>query len=105
MKHAFNIYPALLVLTPVRLDETVGLTTQFKDSEGTLESERYFTSYPQTYWGNCIVHEDQTQLIFGSKKEKSNYPKLNLSNGRKNFLEPAKFKGKNYTITYIPVLN
>ena len=105
MKRAFNIYPALFVLTPVRQEETVETGNMLKGVEGTSETEHYFTSYPQTYWGNCLYNADQTQLMFGLNTDLKACPVQTQLDGRLNILEPAKFKGEHYTITYIPVLN
>jgi len=105
MKHAFNIYPALLVLTPVRTQQAVELGHQFQQIEGAPEADQYFSCCPQTYWGNCVFKADQTQFMFGSRTEAKICPIYPHLGGRSNILEPAKFKGPNYTITYIPVLN
>jgi hypothetical protein len=105
MHHAFNIYPALLVLTPVAQLEPLGKTNSFEEREGSSATERHFTTCPQTYWGNCLYNENHTQLMFGFRKDPQACPVHEQIDGRLNVLEPTKFKGKHYTITYIPVLN
>jgi hypothetical protein len=104
MKHAFNIYPALLVLTPVKMEQAVELGNQF-NIEGPPEADQYFSCCPQTYWGNCVFKADHSQFMFGTRTEAKVCPIQPQLGGRSNILEPAKFKGKDYTITYIPVLN
>jgi hypothetical protein len=105
MKHAFNIYPALLVLTPMQPEAAFQLNDERCQLEGTTENDRYFTSCPQTYWGDCLFNGEQKQLLIGEKKDKEACPVQGSIGGRLNVLEPAKFKGDRYTITYIPVLN
>ena len=102
MQHAFNIYPALLILTPVVSEETISIETQ---NDWVSETERYFPNCTQTYWGNCLVNDTQKQFMFRFTKDEQACPVQELLHGRLNVLEPTKFKGKHYTITYIPVLN
>jgi hypothetical protein len=104
MLHAFNIYPALLVLTPVKTQETP--ITQEKERENSwCEDDRHFPSCPQTYWGNCVSNDHHTQLMFSNGMDAEVCPIQKTINGKWNVLEPKKFKGKHYTITYIQVLN
>ena len=65
MKHAFNIYPALFILTPLQRAEAALVEGNECNDERAWasEEERYFTSYPQTYWGNCILNASRTQLL------------------------------------------
>jgi hypothetical protein len=105
MLHAFNIYPSLFVLTPVTEDEMAHMDQQKEENNWGAENDRYFTSCPQTYWGACIVTASQKQLMVGCANDERACPVQENINGRPNMLEPAKFKGNRYTITYIPVLN
>ena len=108
MKHAFNIYPALFILTPVQRAEAALVEGNEcnDDRAWAREEERYFTSYPQTYWGNCLLNASRTQLILPfSKGENKGCPVFELNETPQNLLQPAKFRGNRYTITYLPVLN
>jgi hypothetical protein len=105
MIHAFNIYPALLVLTPVAQRNIPELEQQEEEDTWVAENDGYFTSCPQTYWGDCIFTADQKQLMLSRRNDVRACPVQEKINGRMNVLEPAKFKGQHYTITYIPVLN
>jgi hypothetical protein len=105
MKHAFHIYPALFVLIPVKVGETIQPENAIKENEWNVDPDQYFTSCPQTYWGNCIITGDQKQFLFQSREEKRACPVQSMIDGRLNILEPSKFKGQHYTITYVPVLN
>ena len=93
MKHAFNIYPALFILTTVMQEETIQL------SEQTCEKWR------QTFWGDCLFNESHTQLVLRFESDMKVCPDQELFDGKLNVLQPAKFKGERYAITYIPVLN
>ena len=108
MKHSFNIYPALFILTPVQVNDAIPPNSHEGNDETawTCEAERYFTSCPQTYWGNCIFNASHTQLILSfNNKEMNDCPVLDLVPGTHKILQPAKFRGKHYTITYIPAEN
>ena len=105
MLHAFNIYPALFVLTPVAEGEMTHLDQEAKEDSWAAETDRYFTSCPQTYWGSCIVTANQKQLMLGCANDDRVCPVQEKINGRSIMLEPSKFKGERYTITFIPVLN
>jgi hypothetical protein len=104
MLHAFNIYPALLVLTPVQ-EDLPREEDEAEESTWAKEEDRYFTNYPQTYWGDCLFTAQHKQLMLSSRNDAHACPVQERINGKPNILEPAKFKGHNYTITYIPVLN
>jgi len=69
------------------------------------DADQYFTSCPQTYWGKCLITGNQKQILFGTNEEKEACPVQLVLHGKVNILEPSKFKGKRYTITYVPVLN
>jgi hypothetical protein len=103
MLHAFNIYPALFVITPTTESDTI--VEQHQESSWVAENDRYFTCCPQTYWGDCIFQADTKQLMVCCRNDARPCPVQEKINGKINLLEPAKFKGARYTITYIPVLN
>jgi hypothetical protein len=105
MKHAFSIYPALLVLIPVKVQETIPPANRMDETEWGTEPDQYFTSCPQTYWGTCLFNGDKVQLMYVTNEDKKVCPVQSMLGGRLNALEPTKFKGQQYTITYIPVLN
>ena len=105
MKHAFHIYPALFVVIPVEIGEAIHPENSIKETEWNSDPDQYFTSCPQTYWGKCLITGDQKQILYGVSEEKKACPVQSMLGGRLNILEPAKFKGEHYTITYVPVLN
>jgi hypothetical protein len=105
MKHAFHIYPALFVLIPVEVEEAIQPVSQIKEHEWNADPDQYFTSCPQTYWGKCLITGDQKQMLFGTHEEQKACPVQLMLGGRHNILEASKFKGRHYTITYVPVLN
>lgn len=105
MKHAFHIYPALLVLIPVEVEEAIQPESRIKEDDWNIDPDQYFTSCPQTYWGKCLISGDQKQILYGIGDEPKACPVQSMLGGRLNFLEPSKFKGERYTITYVPVLN
>ncbi len=105
MKHAFHIYPALFVVIPIEVGEAIQPENSIKESEWNSDPDQYFTSCPQTYWGKCLITGDQKQILYGVLEEKKACPVQATLGGRLNILEPTKYKGEHYTITYVPVLN
>jgi hypothetical protein len=104
MTHAFNIYPALFILTPVRQEGTIHRNDHaFGDEQYRCEREGNFRSCPRTFWGDCLFNESHTQFVLRFETNSKSCPEL-LDTKLKP-LDPAKFRGTRYTITYIPVLN
>ena len=93
MKHAFNIYPALFIITPVRQEQIIEV------------SDQGYGKWRQTFWGDCLFNESHTQLVLRFESDMKAYPDKEVFDDKLNVLKPAKFKGKRYAITYIPVLN
>ena len=105
MLHAFNIYPALFVLTPVESGDTNQLDQRNNEQSWIAETDSYFTSCPHTYWGDCVITSNTKQLMVACRNDAQPCPVQEKIDGKLNVLEPAKFKGQHYTVTYIPVLN
>ena len=107
MRHAFRIYPALLIITPVMQEQTTQTNDLacWNEKPSNYVREAYFTSWPQTYWGDCVINESRTLLVLRFKNEMNAGPVEELLDGKLKVVEPAKLKGKRFTITYVPVLN
>ena len=100
MKHAFNIYPALLVITPVDVQES-----SLPEGEWPADSDQSLANCPQTYWGDCVCNEKYTQLMFTVKGKTEACLVQELIEGKVDVLQPVKFKGNRFLITFIPVSN
>jgi len=107
MRGVFNIYPALFILTPVTLEEsiqTIDRTSRNKRSNS-FGREACLRSWPQAFWGDCLFNENHKQLVLPYNNDMNACVVQQFLNGKSTVLKPAKFKGKRYVITYIPVLN
>jgi len=86
MKHAFNIHPSLLIITPMMNAETM---RAIDDVAG----------------NDCLFDENRTQPMLRCNVDMDACLLLELLDERLIQLKPMKFRGKRYAITYIPVLN
>ena len=101
MQHEFNIYPALFILTPLMQEQPIHVHAR---SRGNVRQSNA-SGRPQTFWGDCLFDESHTQLVLRYESDESvNLIQENLDE-RTYGLEPKKFKGGRYAITYIPVTN
>ena len=86
MKRAFNIYPALLMITPVMQEEATQATDNVSGKD-------------------CLFNENRTQPVLILNTNLDACLLLEMLDEKLVGLRPAKLNGKRYTITYIPVLN
>jgi hypothetical protein len=86
MKHAFNIYPALLILTPAMRADTIQPLDHVSGKD-------------------CHFNENHTHPILRFDVDMDACLLLELLDEKLIQLKPTKYKGNRYAITYIPVLN
>jgi len=106
MEHAFNIYPALFILTPIMQEHTIQINLQAKNQEASGNGrEGCFRNWPQSFWGDCLFNESHTQFVLRFENNMKGCPVQKHLDEKINALKPSKFKGKRYAITFIPVMN
>jgi len=105
MRHEFNIYPALFILTPLMQEQPIHAHVRSCGYVRQSNASGISKGWPQTFWGDCLFDESHTQLVLRYESDESvNLIQENLDEGSCG-LEPRKFKGSRYAVTYIPVTN
>ena len=109
MKKMFTIFPALFVLTPVKIIEPACNTQNYnrgKRINYDSNDDLLFNGRPQAYRRDCLVNTDRSMIsiCFKNTAIHSSFH-MNLHEVFTTCLHPVITTGKNYTITYLPVSN
>ena len=107
MIHAFNIYPAWFILTPIMQEQSIQTSNHSFSNEkaDSNECRENPGNWPQTFWGDCLFNENHTQLVLRFESGINTQTAQKLLDANLPALEPVKYKGERYAMTFVPVLN
>ena len=108
MKRSFEIYPALLRITPRRIRKIPGNTLLDFPKKNDEQIERYSghdISFPHIFYGDCMVNAAHTLVTLTLGKVLKIASPFELPDSILNQLNSQTFQGKDYMITYVPVMN
>jgi hypothetical protein len=108
MKRSFEIYPALFRITPRKIRKVPGISLfdYPKKSEGQIEKcSGHDISFPHIFYGNCMVNAAHTLVTLTLGKVLKIASPFELPASILNQLNIQTFQGKDYVITYVPVMN
>ncbi len=108
MKKTFAIYPALFILTPGSGDAIIGNSREqlMVGKRNFKVQDNYFINGgPQMYYGDCLLNDDHTMITILFRHPVVQHECIDIPETLFTKLETETFKGKNYTLTYISVMN
>ncbi len=108
MKKIFEIYPALFMITPRRENKFSGVFHDRMNNEHKLDKETdngYDLSHPHVHYGNCIVNAAHTLVTLNLSNVIGAAPEFELPDTLLGKLKTENFQGRQYIITYVPVVN
>ncbi len=108
MKQIFEIYPALFMITPRRENKFSGFYQDRKNEEHKLYKETdngFNLSLPHVHYGNCMVNPAHTLVTLNLSNVIGAAPEFELPDALLGKLKTENFQGKQYIITYVPIVN
>jgi len=107
MKKTFKIYPALFILSPVQSNHLAKEKEPAKAKMIFDSHDIYFINgHPQTYYGECQFNADRTMVSLPfNQRPRPFLFMIELPENIFTKVEPKKYKGEKFTLTYISVNN
>ena len=106
MKKVFKIYPALFILGRNQQSQPViPIGKLWKSGLSHDSKEVLFNGHPQRCYGDCRLNAEGTLVSVHISSAVSCSSLVNLPETIVAVLEPVRYEGGSYTLTYLPVNN